>query len=72
MSAMSQNQEVAVRATMFDGLVSELKKVSWPSRKETIRLTVIVLLISLIIGAYVGIIDILLAKILEILTKTTK
>lgn len=72
MSAMSQNQEVAVRATMFDGLVSELKKVSWPSRKETVRLTVIVLLISLIIGAYVGIIDILLAKILEILTKTTK
>lgn len=72
MSAMSQNQDVTVRATMFDGLVSELKKVSWPSRKETIRLTVIVLLISLIIGAYVGIIDILLAKILEILTKTTK
>ncbi|MGB3020411.1 MAG: preprotein translocase subunit SecE [Microgenomates group bacterium] len=72
MLAMAQNQEAAVRATMFDGLLSELKKVSWPTRKETIRLTVIVLLISLIIGAYVGIIDILLAKVLEILTKTTK
>ena len=72
MLAMAQNQEAAVRVTMFDGLLSELKKVSWPTRKETIRLTVIVLLISLIIGAYVGIIDILLAKVLEILTKTTK
>jgi len=67
---MKQNKDVVVRATMFDGLVSELKKVTWPSRQETIRLTVIVLLISLIIGAYVGIIDILLAKVLEILTKT--
>ena len=67
---MAQNKDVVVRATMFDGLVGELKKVSWPSRQETIRLTVIVLLISLIIGAYVGIIDILLAKVLEILTKT--
>ncbi len=69
---MNQNQEAAVRATMFDGLVSELRKVSWPTRQETMRLTITVLMISLIIGAYVGIIDILLAKVLEILTKTTK
>lgn len=67
---MKQNKEVVVRETMFDGLVGELKKVTWPTRQETIRLTVVVLLISLIIGAYVGIIDILLAKVLEILTKT--
>ncbi len=67
---MKQNKDVVARATMFDGLISELKKVTWPTRQETIRLTVIVLLISLIIGLYVGIIDILLAKILETLTKT--
>lgn len=70
MFAMAQNRDVIERSTMFDGLVGELKKVTWPSRQETIRLTVIVLLISLIIGAYVGIIDILLAKVLEFLTKT--
>lgn len=67
---MGQNKDAVVRSTMFDGLIGELKKVTWPSRQETFRLTVIVLLISLIIGAYVGIIDILLAKVLETLTKT--
>jgi len=50
-------------------IVEELKKVSWPSRKETIRLTTIVIGISLIIGFYLGIIDILLAKGLEVVTK---
>lgn len=48
----------------------ELKKVSWPTRKQTIRLTLIVLLMSLIIGLYLGIIDILLTKVLELLTRT--
>lgn len=47
----------------------ELKKVSWPSRAETIRLTLIVIGVSLIIGLYVGIIDILLTKGLEFITK---
>jgi len=50
-------------------VLDELKKVSWPSRAETIRLTSIVIAVSLIIGLYIGIIDILLAKGLEFLTK---
>jgi preprotein translocase subunit SecE len=50
-------------------IVDEMKKVSWPSRKETIRLTTVVIVISLIIGLYVGIIDVLLAKGLELATK---
>lgn len=51
------------------GVIEELKKVSWPTKKETIRLTTIVIGVSLIIGLYIGIIDILLTKGLEIVTK---
>lgn len=47
----------------------ELKKVTWPTRKDVIRLTLVVIIISLIIGFYVGIIDILLAKVLDFFTK---
>ncbi len=47
----------------------ELKKVTWPSRKEVIRLTLVVIIISLIIGMYVGALDIAFAKFLEFLTK---
>ena len=64
---MSKN--VPVKSGMASDIIEELKKVSWPSRKETIRLTVIVISISLIIGLYIGIIDILLTKGLELLTK---
>jgi preprotein translocase SecE subunit len=63
---MDKNQ---VKRNIGSDILDELKKVSWPSRKDTIRLTSIVIGVSLIIGLYVGIIDILLAKGLEIVTK---
>lgn len=59
----------AVRPNVGTEIIDELKKVSWPSREQTIRLTTIVIVISLIIGLYVGIIDVLLAKGLEFVTK---
>jgi preprotein translocase subunit SecE len=59
-----QKQNVA-----FAGeIVEELKKVTWPTRAEAIRLTTAVIIISLIVGVYVGIIDVALAKVLEFLT----
>lgn len=62
-------QKPAVSKNFATDVVDELKKVSWPSRNETIRLTLVVIIISLIIGFYIGIIDVLLAKGLEIVTK---
>jgi preprotein translocase subunit SecE len=59
----------AVTPNLAAGLVDELKRVTWPSRQETIRLTMIVVVISLIIGLYIGIIDVGLAKVLELITK---
>ncbi|MFA5136585.1 MAG: preprotein translocase subunit SecE [Patescibacteria group bacterium] len=50
-------------------ILEELKKVTWPSKNETVRLTTVVIFISLIIGLYIGIIDVLLAKVLELVTK---
>ena len=45
----------------------ELKKVNWPSRQETIRLTIIVIGISIGLAAFLGIIDFGLRYVLEIL-----
>lgn len=66
---MDKNKKTVPTPTYRFGVIEELKKVSWPTRAQTIRLTVVVIIISLIIGAYVGIIDVLLAKGLEIITK---
>ena len=58
-----------IKANIGSQIVEELKKVSWPTRRETTRLTVVVIGVSLIIGLYIGIIDILLTKGLEFITK---
>jgi preprotein translocase subunit SecE len=45
----NEKQENAVVRTVRETR-SELRKVVWPTREETIRLTVVVIIISLIIG----------------------
>ena len=42
----------------FGDILSELKKVTWPTREETLRLTVAVLVVSITIGMLLGSIDI--------------
>lgn len=43
----------------------ELKKVVWPTRDEIIRLTAIVIIVSLIVGLFLGGADLLLTKMME-------
>jgi preprotein translocase subunit SecE len=45
--------------------VAELKLVRWPTKKETLNLTVIVIAISILVGAYVGGLDFLFTNILK-------
>ncbi|HLD27015.1 MAG TPA: preprotein translocase subunit SecE [Patescibacteria group bacterium] len=52
------------------GVQEELKKVTFPTRTTTFKLTVTVFIISLIVAIYLGIIDVFLAKGLEIITKS--
>ncbi len=47
----------------------ELKKVVWPSRAEVIRLTTVVIIVSAIVGFYIGGIDFLLTKFLSLIIK---
>ena len=42
----------------LEDIISELKKVTWPSREETSYLTMVVIVVSLVVGAMLGVIDI--------------
>jgi len=44
---------------------AELDNVTWPTIKETIRLTVVVLVVSLIIGAYISGLDAIFTTLAE-------
>ncbi len=43
----------------------EVKKVTWPSRKEAIGGTMVVLVVVFLVALYLGIIDTILSKIVE-------
>jgi len=49
----------------FEESKVEIKKVVWPTRKETVTTCVAVLVVSLVIALYLGIIDFTLSKIVE-------
>ncbi len=50
-------------------VVTELKKVTWPTRQETIKLTAVVIAISVIVGAFIGGLDYILISITSLLFK---
>lgn len=41
----------------------ELEKVVWPSRAQTIKLTVIVIIVTIVVGFFIGGIDFLLQRL---------
>lgn len=45
----------------------ELQQVKWPTRKEIIRLTIMVVFISFALGLYIGGIDFILTKVMSVL-----
>ncbi len=45
----------------------ELKKVTWPSRKETIASTSVVLVTVFLVGFYLGIVDLGLSRLIKML-----
>ena len=44
---------------------AELKKITWPGRKETIASTVVVIVIVLVAGVYLGIVDMILSRLIR-------
>lgn len=47
----------------------ELSKVTWPKRNQVIKLTLIVFIISGIVAIYVGGLDFVYTKVLELIIK---
>ncbi|HNS94862.1 MAG TPA: preprotein translocase subunit SecE [Candidatus Woesebacteria bacterium] len=50
-------------------ILGELRKVSWPSRQDTIKLTVVVIVASVFVGLYIGVLDVFFAQLLRMATQ---
>lgn len=51
----------------FTEVKGEISKVVWPTKDQVVRLTLIVLVFSAIVGTYLGTLDYILTKVLEVL-----
>ena len=49
---------------------AELEKVVWPTKQETLKLTVIVIIVSILIGAYIAGLDTFFTLLVERFLKT--
>lgn len=47
----------------------ELKKVKWPNKQEVIKMTLIVISVSLAVGLFIGLLDFILTKLVGIIIK---
>ncbi len=48
----------------------ELEKVTWPSREQTIRYTILVVLVAVVVGLFLGGLDYILTSITAFFLKT--
>ncbi len=51
----------------FASVRAEVGRVSWPSRREVITFTVLVILLTLALGLYLGLVDLVLQHLLRLL-----
>jgi preprotein translocase subunit SecE len=53
------------RPRFVTDIISELRKVVWPTRQDVVYLTVVVVIVTLILGAVLGAIDIAFGWLVE-------
>ena len=57
----------ALTLRYFGDIVSELRRVTWPTRQETVRLTIMVLAVSATIGVFLGLVDMAFSRIIVVI-----
>jgi preprotein translocase subunit SecE len=50
-------------------VIAELKKSSWPTRKELVDSTIVVIITVLVLGIFVAMADVVFLRIIGLLTK---
>ena len=51
----------------FNETIGELRKVKWPTRKEAINLTIVVLVVSIAMAFFLGGLDFIFAQLLNLI-----
>jgi preprotein translocase subunit SecE len=63
-----QRKENAV-VKYFKETRAELRKVSWPSRKDAVNLTIIVMSVTIAMAAFLGVVDFLFSRLFSLIIR---
>ena len=47
--------------------IGELRKVNWPTRKEATNLTIVVIIVLIAMGAFLGVLDLLFTRLFALI-----
>ncbi|HPX55747.1 MAG TPA: preprotein translocase subunit SecE [Syntrophales bacterium] len=65
---MDKVKQILSKIRQFlDEARAELKKVTWPTRKQTLASTAVVLVVSIFLSIFLGLVDFGLTKIIKVL-----
>lgn len=67
MKTDNPNQPGKVVGGFVSQVRNELNQVTWPTKQRTIKLTTIVIAVSVIVGAYLGALDYLFTKLIGLI-----
>lgn len=62
---MKINDIIQRLKTFIDESVTELKKVTWPPKKEALKASYAVIIFVIVLGVFLGIVDFILAKLVN-------
>ena len=67
---LSKARDIVPRSvTFFQEVLAELRKVHWPSRKETYAATAVVLIVVGIVALFLGVVDFAISQSLQFLLR---
>lgn len=54
---MGNSSEKQARPSFFKGVKAEFKKVAWPDRQSTVKQSIAVVIISVVVGLIIAVLD---------------
>ncbi len=62
----TQATRKALSFRAFGDIVSELRRVTWPTRHETFRLSLMVIAVASAVGVFLGVVDLGFSRMFEV------
>jgi len=63
----TQAARKAFNFRIFSEVIGEIRRVTWPTRQETMRLTIMVISVAIAIGIFLGLVDLGFSRLLNVI-----